>query len=145
MKGVNRVTLLGTVGKDPEVKTLDGGVKVAKFSLATNESYKDKNGQKIENTEWHNLSAWNKLAEIIEQYVKKGNNLYVEGKIKYRSYEKNGVKQYYTDIVIDVLTMLPGGTKQEGNSSPQVAREQTKQQEQEYLGQPPNDDSDLPF
>lgn len=140
MKGLNKATLIGTVGKDPEVKTLDGGVKVAKFSLATNESYKDKNGQKVEITDWHNLSAWNKLADIIEQYVKKGSHLYIEGRIKNRTYEKNGVKHYYTEIVIDNMIML-GGNKP-ATDSRQTGREATQQQESEYT-QPNNDD--LPF
>src|SRR5437868_6601932 len=107
MSGVNRVILVGNVGKDPEVRYLDNNVAVAKFSLATSESYKGKDGQKVEQTEWHNIVLWRGLAEVAEKYVRKGSKLYLEGKIKSRNWEdKDGKKHYATDIVCDNMTML---------------------------------------
>jgi single-strand DNA-binding protein len=107
MSGVNRVILVGNVGKDPEVRYLDNNVCVAKFSVATSESYKNKEGQKVESTEWHNIVLWRGLAEIAEKYVRKGSRVYLEGKIKSRSWEdKEGKKHYATDIVCDNMTLL---------------------------------------
>src|SRR5579871_1706299 len=102
MSGVNRVILVGRTGKDPEVRYLENNVAVAKFSLATSESYKDKSGNKVESTEWHNIVLWRGLAEVAEKYVRKGSLLYIEGRIKSRSWEdKDGVKKYITEIVGD--------------------------------------------
>jgi primosomal replication protein N len=86
MAGVNRVILIGNLGKDPEIRSLEGGVKVANFSLATTESYKGKNGEKVDQTEWHNIVLWRGLAEVAENYLKKGNSIYVEGKIRTRDW-----------------------------------------------------------
>lgn len=99
--------LVGNVGRDPEVRYLDSGVAVAKFPLATSETYTNKSGDRVTNTEWHNIVVWRKLAEVVEKYVKKGQQLYLEGKISNRSYEdKEGIKRYITEIVIDNLQML---------------------------------------
>jgi single-strand DNA-binding protein len=105
---VNKVTLLGHVGKDPEVKTLESGVKVANFSLATTErGYKLQNGTEVpERTEWHNIVVWKGLAEVAEKYIKKGSRLYLEGKITTRSWDKDGIKHYRTEILVDNLQML---------------------------------------
>jgi single-strand DNA-binding protein len=104
---INRATLVGNVGKDPEVRYLDENTSVASFPLATSEKYKKSEGEVIENTEWHNCKAWKGLASIVEKYVKKGSKLYIEGKIKTRSYDdKDGVKRYATEIVCDQLVML---------------------------------------
>ena len=93
MSGVNKVILLGNLGKDPEVRRLDDGRGVANFSLATSETYKNKAGEKVTNTEWHNVVLWSPLADIAESYLKKGSQVYIEGKISNRSYEdKDGVK-----------------------------------------------------
>jgi single-strand DNA-binding protein len=108
MSGVNKVILVGHVGKDPEVRYLEGGVAVARFPLATGESYKNKEGQKVEQTEWHNLVLWRGLAEIAEKYVRKGKMLYIEGKIKTRSYGEENNKKYITEIIADTMTMLGG-------------------------------------
>ena len=103
----NKVQLIGNLGSNPEVITLDSGKKLAKFSIATNESYKNAKGEKVESTQWHNLIAWNKTAEIIEKYVVKGNEIAIEGKLTSRSYEdKEGVKKYITEIVVNELLML---------------------------------------
>ena len=106
---VNKVILLGNVGKDPEVKRLESGIPVASFPLATTErGYTLKNGTQVpEQTEWHNLVTWRGLADIAEKYIKKGDKLYIEGKIKSRSYQdKNGVTRYVTEIMVDQLEML---------------------------------------
>ena len=103
----NKAQLIGHVGNDPEIKTFDGGKKLAKLSIATNESYKNDKGEKVEETQWHNLVAWGKTADIIEKYVVKGKEIAIEGKLTHRSYEdKNGEKRYVTEVVIDELLML---------------------------------------
>ncbi|HRN98138.1 MAG TPA: single-stranded DNA-binding protein [Flavobacterium sp.] len=103
----NRVRLIGNTGGDPEILTLESGKKLAKFSLATNESYVDAKGEKVTETQWHHLTAWGKTAELIEKYVNKGKELAVEGKITYRTYEdKNGDKRHSTEIVVDDLLLL---------------------------------------
>jgi single-strand DNA-binding protein len=105
----NKVQLIGNLGQNPEVKELTGGKKVAKFSLATNETYKNKAGEKITDTQWHNLVAWGKTAEIIEKYVKKGSEIAIEGKLLNRNYtDKDGVKRFVTEIQVSELVMLGG-------------------------------------
>ena len=107
MAGVNKVILVGNLGKDPEVRHLEGGAAVANFSIATSESYKDKSGQKIEQTEWHNIVVWRGLAEVAEKYLKKGMTIYIEGKLRTRSWDdKEGHKRYTTEIVGDTFTIL---------------------------------------
>jgi single-strand DNA-binding protein len=107
MAGVNKVILVGNLGKDPEIRHLDGGVAVANFTLATSEYYKDKSGNRIEQTEWHSVVVWRGLADVAEKYLKKGMTVYVEGKIRSRSWDdKEGVKHYKTEIVADALTIL---------------------------------------
>lgn len=104
---VNKVILVGNVGKDPEVKYLDGGTAVANFPLATSESYKNKSGEKVTSTEWHHIVLWRGLAEVAEKYVKKGAHLYIEGRIKTRQWEdQNGQKRYTTEIYGDQMQML---------------------------------------
>lgn len=111
MSGVNKAILIGRVGKDPEIRNLDNGAKVASFSIATTESYKDRTtGEKKENTEWHNIVLWRGLAEVVEKYVHKGDLIFVEGKLRTRSWEKNGTTRHTTEIVADNITML-GGVK----------------------------------
>ena len=103
----NKVQLIGNLGNDPEITTLESGKKLAKFSLATNESYKDASGQKVDNVQWHNLVAWNKTADIIEKYVTKGKEVAIEGKLTSRSYEtKEGEKRYVTEVVVSELLMF---------------------------------------
>ncbi len=107
---LNKAMLIGNVGRDPEVRYLDGQQgqqKVAQFTLATTEKFKDRNGETRENTEWHNIMAWRNLADIIEKYVKKGTQLYVEGKIRTRSWEdQQGNKKYVTEILAEKIQML---------------------------------------
>ncbi len=110
-KGVNKVILLGNVGKDPEIRSTAGGTTVASFSLATADRQKDQQGNWQDKTEWHNLVAFNRTAEIIRDYVKKGTQLYVEGKIQTRSWDdkESGQKKYRTEILVNDLSLLGGG------------------------------------
>jgi single-strand DNA-binding protein len=103
----NRVQLIGNLGNDPEVITTESGKKLAKFSIATNEYYKSAAGEKVTETQWHNLIAWNKTADIVEKYLEKGKEVAIDGKITSRSYEaEDGVKKYITEIVVNELLML---------------------------------------
>ncbi|MSP85677.1 MAG: single-stranded DNA-binding protein [Flavobacteriaceae bacterium] len=103
----NKVQLIGHVGNDPEIKTFEGGKKLAKLAIATNESYKNDKGEKVEETQWHNLVAWGKTADIIEKYVVKGKEIAIEGKLTHKSYEdKNEEKRYVTEVVIDEVLLL---------------------------------------
>ena len=115
MSGVNKVILIGRLGKDPEVRAFENNVKKASFPLATSEIRKDKEGNKIETTEWHNIVCWRNLAEIAEQFLTKGKQIYLEGKIRTRSWEDNGVKKYITEIEAGTFTML--GSKEESKST----------------------------
>ncbi|MEA3497379.1 MAG: single-stranded DNA-binding protein [Bacteroidota bacterium] len=103
----NKVQLIGNLGADPEIKELKEGKKIARFSLATTDHYKDKDGNKKSNTEWHTVVAWNKTAEIVEKYLSKGKEVLIDGKLTYRSWEdKDGNKKYITEIVVNELMML---------------------------------------
>lgn len=105
----NRVQLIGNLGNEPEIITLESGKKLAKFAIATNETYRNAKGEKVTDTQWHNVIAWNKTAEIIEKYVQKGQEVIVEGKLTSRSYEtKEGEKRYITEVVCNELLMLGG-------------------------------------
>ena len=107
MRGLNKVTLIGNLGKDPEIQTIEGNIKVAKFSLATTENYKDSNGQNQSNTDWHNIVLWRGLADLADNYLHKGSLVYVEGKLKTRSFDdKTGHKKYVTEIVAEQLLLL---------------------------------------
>ena len=103
----NKVQLIGNLGNNPEIITLDSGMKFAKFSIATNKNYKNAQGEKVDQVQWHNLIAWNKTADIIEQYLTKGKEIAIEGKLTSRSYDdKQGQKRYVTEIVVNELLML---------------------------------------
>ncbi len=115
---INKVILVGNVGKDPEVHYIEDGLAVARFPLATSErGYQTRDGRQVpERTEWHNIVVWRKLAEVVEKYVRKGTQLYLEGKIRTNSYEdKDGIKRYRTEIVVDVLQLL--GTRENNPAS----------------------------
>ncbi|MFD1602018.1 single-stranded DNA-binding protein [Flavobacterium artemisiae] len=103
----NRVQLIGNVGNDPEIKTLESGKKLAHLTIATNEIYRNDKGDKVEQTEWHRVTAWGKTAEIIEKFVVKGKEIAVEGKLTHRSYDdKNGDKKYITEVVVNEILLL---------------------------------------
>jgi single-strand DNA-binding protein len=117
-KSVNKVILIGNLGKDPEVKVTPSGTPVAKFTLATNERYKDKAGQWQDRTEWHNLVAWQRTAEIIGEYVKKGSKVYIEGRLQTSSWDDKttGEKKYRTEIIVSDLVLLSGRGDGDGGS-----------------------------
>ncbi|HEX8041143.1 MAG TPA: single-stranded DNA-binding protein [Chryseosolibacter sp.] len=148
MSGVNKVILIGRLGKDPEVRNLDNGVSVANFTMATSESYKDRTtGEKKEVTEWHNIVLWRGLAEVSQKYLHKGDLVYIEGKLRTRSWEKEGVTRYTTEIVADNMTMLgsrsgagAGGNADYGSRSPERAPT-----EPSYNTPADNNTDDLPF
>jgi len=122
---VNKVILLGYVGKDPDVRHMDNNLVVARFTLATNERRVNKDGNRSEHTEWHNIVMWRNLAEIAEKYVRKGTLLYIEGKIQTRSYDdKDGIKRYTIDVIADTMQLV--GPKPDGGQTvPTEARKET--------------------
>jgi single-strand DNA-binding protein len=142
MAGINRVILIGNLGKDPDVITFENGVKKATFSLATTESYKNRDGNRVDQTEWHNIVLWRGLADIAERYLHKGSQIYLEGKLRTRSYEQDGVKKYITEIVVDNMTMLGG--RRDSSESIQESTKQASQSQQQDTEIPTPDD-DLPF
>ena len=109
MSGINKVIIVGRLGNDPEMKAVGQGATVTRLSVATSESWTDKNGQKQERTEWHRITVWGKLAELCGKYLAKGRQVYVEGKLQTRSWEDNGVKKYATDIVASTVQFLSAG------------------------------------
>jgi single-strand DNA-binding protein len=142
MAGVNKVILIGNLGKDPEVRHLENGTAVANFPIATTETYKDRSGNRQEQTEWHNIVLWRGLAEIAEKYLRKGSQIYVEGKLRSRSWEdKEGNTRYITEVVGDNLTMLGsrGDSNRSGGSSQTTEAPTPADLSQE------EDDDDLPF
>jgi len=144
MAGVNKVILVGNLGRDPEIRTLESGVKVARFSLATTESYNDRNtGQRVDQTEWHNIVLWRGLADIAEKYLRKGNQVYIEGKLQTRSYQdKDGITKYSTEIIGQNMNML-GGKPVSNDQSYEVSN-QTTASPTEPVDLPEETD-DLPF
>ena len=153
-RGVNKVILVGNVGNDPEVRYMPNGNAVANISIATSDSWKDRNtGEQQERTEWHRVVFFNRLAEIVEQYVKKGTKLYLEGRLQTRSYEQDGVKKYSTEIVANEMQMLDSrgaaGTNQEfgdqTNPPTSPPQDSTQNSEQQASANFDNFDDDIPF
>ena len=151
---VNKVILVGNLGKDPELRYTPAGVAVATFSLATSERFKDKSGEMQEKTEWHNIVAWRQLAEICGKYLHKGKQVYIEGKIQTRSYDdRDGNKRYMTEIVADQMQMLGrlgeegGGQPRggEGRRSSAGASNNTIPGPGDFADPPFNPDDDIPF
>jgi len=147
--GVNKVILVGNLGRDPEVRHLENGTPVASFSLATSETYRDRTtGERKTITEWHNVVLWRGLAEVAEKYLHKGDQVYIEGKLRTRSWEKEGVTRYTTEIVGENMTML-GAKGQQGGSDPMqsASAPSVPQPGNESAVQAQNDDEldDLPF
>lgn len=139
---VNKVILVGNLGKDPEVRYLDSGTPVATLAVATNESYKNKNGEKVTNTEWHNVVLWRGQAEVAEKFLKKGDLIYIEGKLRTRSWDdKEGNKRYATEVVADTFTML-GKKSNSENQAQATTNEPIATNEPDNLEQ---ETDDLPF
>jgi single-strand DNA-binding protein len=132
-KGLNKVMLIGRLGKDPELKYTEKGTAYCNFSLATDESYKDESGNKVERTEWHNIVTWRKLAEICQQYLKKGSKIYCEGKLQTDSYEKEGIKRYSTKIVMTDMSMLDSKPLTEKVSDEAIKTVETGSSEEDDL------------
>lgn len=145
MAGVNKVILVGNLGKDPEVRHLESGVMVANFPLATTESYKDRNtGERRQVTEWHNVVLWRGLAEVSEKYLKKGNQVYIEGKLRTRSWQdQEGNTRYTTEVIADNMTML-GGRPTEASDAP-VTSATTSEAASSNITAVSDDSDDLPF
>ena len=147
MAGVNKVILVGNLGKDPEVRYLDNNKVEANLTLATTESYKDRNGNRVENTEWHDLELWDGLAKIAEQYLTKGKSIYVEGKIKTDSWQDDqGNNKYRTRIRVQNMTMLGGpqgnsGSDQAGSFNEQAAAPKAS----DSINVTETESDDLPF
>jgi len=149
---VNKVILIGNLGADPEVRTLTNGTKVARIRIATSESY-TKDGERITNTEWHSVNLWRGLADIAERYLEKGKSVYIEGKLRTRSYDdKEGITRYVTEIEADQMTMLGGrndgpssggGSNTQESSRPQSTSNVTQPQSPSSPEEPMDDD--LPF
>jgi single-strand DNA-binding protein len=142
-RSLNKVMLIGNVGNDPEIRATSGGARVAKLSLATNRSWSDRTGQQQEKTEWHRLTFFGRLVDVVEQWVKKGDRLYVEGRIEYSQTEGEGGTRYWTDIVVNEMVMLgstsggPRGAGWGAGSSGSSAEEPSPS-----MSEP---DDDLPF
>jgi len=146
-RGVNKVILVGTLGQDPEVKYLTNGNAVCNLSLATSEQWKDKQtGEKKEKTEWHRVVMFGKVAEIAGEYCRKGSQIYIEGKLETREWEKDGVKRYTTEIKVDMqgTMQLLGGKPADGGSS-QPKPQQQRQQPSQQAAPPDNFSDDIPF
>jgi single-strand DNA-binding protein len=149
-RSLNKVMLIGNVGNDPEIRTTGGGTKMAKVSLATNRTFKDRSGQQQEKTEWHRLTFWERMAELVEQYVKKGDRLYVEGRLEYSTTEDDkGNQRYWTDIIVHEMVMLSGGGGQQSGGG--GGFEPSQRRRQPAAGRPAqaspfdSEDDDLPF
>ena len=146
---VNKVILIGNLGRDPEIRRLENGAVVANFPLATSETYTDRNtGEKRDNTDWHNIVAWRGLAEIIEKYVKKGTKIYVEGKLKTRSYQdKDNITRYVTEVLAEDMTILsrPEGQNPSSEEKPVYPSQGTPTPPQPMNNLMDDVDDDLPF
>ena len=135
---VNLAILVGNVGQNPDIKVFDGGTKKATFSLATSEKYKDRNGEVHENTQWHNIVCWRATADVVERFVKKGTQVYIQGKITTRSWEdQNGQKRFATEIVADEAYFVDTKSEMPGQSAPQVYASSAAVSQQ--IGYMPND------
>lgn len=142
---VNKVILVGNVGKDPETRHMDGGLVVSRFSLATSETYKNRNGERVTNTEWHNIVLWRGLAEVAEKYVRKGTQLYIEGRIRNRSYtDKDGITRYTNEIVADNMQMLSRRSDQPDSAAPESQNSSGTENKGSYSGNPEENSPDNP-
>ena len=145
MSGINKVILVGHLGKDPEVRHLEGNVTVASFPLATSETY-NKDGRKIEQTEWHNIVMWRGLADVAAKYLQKGKLVYIEGKLRTRSFEdKEGHKKYTTEIIAENFTMLGRKSDFDNGHVENNAQSQVEEDQPMNYNRPANAEDDLPF
>jgi single-strand DNA-binding protein len=150
MASVNKAIIVGNLGRDPETRYMPNGEAVTNIAVATTETWKDKNsGEKKEATEWHRITFYRKLAEVVAQYMKKGSSIYVEGRLQTRKWtDKDGVERYTTEIIADSMQMLGGGPKQSDDDTPaprQQQAQQRQQQSQKYSTPDNFEDTDIPF
>lgn len=145
MSGINKVILVGRLGKDPEVRALENGSKRATFTMATSEIYKDKEGKKIEQTEWHNIVCWRNKAEFAEAYLSKGKLIYLEGKLRTRSWEDNGIKKYITEIEAHNLQILSSKSEESKPTEYQVINSPQITEVVPSSEEPSFETDDLPF
>lgn len=141
---INKVILIGNLGKNPEIRHLENGASVANFSIATSENYKDrKSGEKVSQTEWHNIVLWRGLADIAEKFLKKGDKVYIEGKLKTRSWQdQDGKNRYSTEVIADNLTMLGKSPENNINNNP-ISTNSSENKTDDFSE--PNQTDDLPF
>lgn len=151
-RSLNKVMLIGNLGKDPEVRHLENGTAVANFSIATSESYRDRNsGETITNTDWHNVVVWRGLADVAEKYLKKGDKVYLEGKLRSRNYQdQQGITKYITEVVVDDMVMLGSRNSSEGNNGQSPSSQQPLNTPSAVTPKAPDmpldeEDDDLPF
>lgn len=150
MASLNKVMLIGNLGKDPELKYTQSGQAVATFSLATTRKWKDKEGGDKEDTQWHNIKVWGRTAEVANQYLKKGRQVFIEGRLEHRQYEQDGQRKYFTEVVCENMVMMGGGKREEGGgggSEPSFNEGQSAPRE--YSSAPKGtvggEEEDLPF
>ena len=147
---VNKVILIGNLGADPEIRTLESGQKVTNLSLATNRAYNNRDGQKVDETEWHRVELWGKLAEIAGQYLQKGRTIYVEGRLRTRKWtDQSGIERYSTDIVGETMTMLGRGSEENrpapAPAEPLAQGSPVTNTQTASVAQPATGEDDLPF
>lgn len=143
---INKVILLGNVGQQPEVRSLQGGQRVASFRLATSERYKNKDGEVNELTEWHSCTAWGQQAELIEKYIGKGSRIYLEGKLRTRSYQdKSGATRYATEVIVDRIEFCGGGARQESQPAAGPGTRATSERVPDDRPSNEGEEDDLPF
>lgn len=147
MASVNKVIIVGNLGRDPETRYMPNGDAVTNIAVATTESWKDKQtGEKKEQTEWHRITFYRKLAEVVGQYLKKGSSIYVEGRLQTRKWiDKEGVERYTTEIISDTMQMLGSGPKKEDDGAPPARQQQRAESKQEYSTPDHFVDDDIPF
>lgn len=149
MSGINKVILIGNLGIDPEVRTLESGTKVARLSVATSESYTNKEGARVEETEWHSITLWRHFAETAEKYLKKGSKVYIEGRLRTRSYtDKEGIQKYTTEIICNNMQMLdprPSGRSENTESASQSTSQNPQSKPTASAENSKDENSDLPF
>ncbi len=145
MGSINKVILVGRLGADPELKYTPASKAVCNLRVATSETWKDKGGAKQEKTEWHRVTIWGEQGENASKYLAKGREVYIEGKLQTRSYDKDGQKHYATDIVADRVVFLGGGKRDEDEAPRESSRQDNGGQQRVAVVPPPEDDSDIPF
>lgn len=147
MASLNKVMLIGNLGKDPELKYTPSGQAVATFSLATTRKWRDKEGGDKEDTQWHNVKVWGRTAEVANQYLKKGRQVFIEGRLETRQYEQDGQKKYFTEVVCEQMVMLGGKRDEGGGSDPAFSGGPSAQREYTSAPKGPvsGDEEDLPF